>query len=133
MIVADTNLILYLSVPGKRTRTSEEVFAKDPDWRAPLLWRSECRNALALLLRQGDIVLEQAMAYADRAERLMRNREHLVASREVLETATESGCTAYDCEFVALARQKAVPLVTSDRELLEAFPDVAVAPERFVA
>ena len=38
-----------------------------------------------------------------------------------------------DSEFVVLAREKALPLVTSDRRLLAACPDTAVAPLDFVA
>lgn len=35
------------------------------------------------------------------------------------------GCTAYDCEFVALSQRLGVPLVTLDRALLKAFPRLA--------
>ena len=45
MIVADTNLLIHLLVDGPNTRTAMEVREKDPDWRAPFLWRSEFRNA----------------------------------------------------------------------------------------
>jgi predicted nucleic acid-binding protein len=36
-----------------------------------------------------------------------------------------------DCEFVALAQQLDVPLVTSDAQLLKAFPQVAVSLDAF--
>ena len=37
-----------------------------------------------------------------------------------------SHCSAYDCEFVALALELEVPLVTADRQLLRSFPRIAV-------
>jgi predicted nucleic acid-binding protein len=40
----------------------------------------------------------------------------------VLTLALESGCSAYDCEFVALAKQLGVKLVTEDAKLRRAFP-----------
>jgi len=48
LIVADTNLIAYFLVKGPHTREAEAVYEKDPEWAAPLLWRSEFRNVLIL-------------------------------------------------------------------------------------
>jgi len=43
----------------------------------------------------------------------------------VLDLVASSTCTAYDCEFVALARELAVPLVTTDKQILRDFPAIA--------
>lgn len=51
----------------------------------------------------------------------------------VIELAAKSDCTAYDCEFVSLAERLEVPLVTSDKKLLAAFPSIAVSMKMFVA
>jgi len=48
MIVTDTNLIGYLFLTSAHSMLAERVFQKDPVWAAPLLWRSELRNVLAL-------------------------------------------------------------------------------------
>lgn len=42
-----------------------------------------------------------------------------------------SGCSAYDCEFVSLARRLHVPLVTNDRQVLKAFPALAISLEKY--
>ena len=106
---------------------------RDSDWIAPLLWLSELRNVLTKLHRQHGLDLRTALAIADAAEMFMRGREFEVSSRPVLELATESGRSAYDCEFVALAMHQEVPLVTSDRQLTQAFPRVAMSPGDFTA
>jgi len=49
----------------------------------------------------------------------------------VLRLVASSTCSAYECEFVALADQLSVPLVTLDRAVLREFPVVAINPSRF--
>jgi predicted nucleic acid-binding protein len=132
MIVVDTNLLVYLYVRGQRTQQAEAVLRSDPAWAAPLLWRSEFRNTMAGLIRRQALGLEDALRIAEEAERGMAGREYAVASHEVLRLAAESGCSAYDCEFVSLARDLGLPLVTADRQVLAAFPSTAVAPDAFL-
>lgn len=133
MIVADTNLLIYLYVQGQRTTESEAVMQQDAVWTAPLLWRSEFRNALIGLVRTDALQLEEAMSMIDEAERWLNGHEYSVVSRQVLALASRSGCSAYDCEFVALAQDLEVPLVTNDRQILKAFPTIAVSPSAFTA
>ena len=69
----------------------------------PALWRSEFRNVLALYLRQGDLAPADALEYMREAESLVEGREYHVPSAAVLRLSKESGCTAYECEFVYVA------------------------------
>ena len=62
---------------------------------------------------------------------LLKGREYEVASHEVLRLASESKCSAYDCEFIAAANDLNVSLVTVDRQLLREFPTVAVPLNSF--
>jgi predicted nucleic acid-binding protein len=124
MIVVDTNVLAYLWLPGERTQAAERLLKRDPDWNAPLLWRSEFRNVLAGCLRRGDLNLEIALEIADGAEGQMSGREFAVPSAQVLARVQESDCSAYDCEFVALADELGVSLITSDDKLLKSFPRI---------
>lgn len=131
MIVADTNVLIYLYVQGQRTEESEAVLRRDPVWSAPLLWRSEFRNSLIGLVRKDVLSLEEALSIVDEAERWLTGLEYSVVSRHVFTLADQSGCSAYDSEFVALARDLGIPLVTTDRQILKAFPNLAVSPSTF--
>ena len=133
MIVADTNLLIYLYVQGQRTEQSEAVLRRDALWAVPLLWRSEFRNSLIGLVRAHALQLDDALTMIDEAERWLTGREYSVLSRQVLTLASRSGCSAYDCEFVALAQDLEVPLVTTYRQVLKAFPTIAVSPSAFTA
>ncbi|HEX9647879.1 MAG TPA: type II toxin-antitoxin system VapC family toxin [Alphaproteobacteria bacterium] len=84
------------------------------------------RNVLALYLRKSLISFEDALNLQAEAEALLHDKEYDVGSLDVLTQAHQSPCSAYDCEFVALARSFRVKLVTMDRKILDAFPDTAV-------
>jgi predicted nucleic acid-binding protein len=131
LIVADTRLIAYLLVKGPHTREAEVVYEKDPEWAAPLLWRSEFRSVLILSLRRALLTLEEAFDLMGLAEQLMRGREHQTASSRILRLAADSGCSACDCEFAALALDLGVPLVTSDGSLIAKFKPAAVSMRAF--
>lgn len=132
MIVVDTNVIAYLVVPGDRTSVAERVWTKDPDWMAPKLWRSEMRNLLALYVRSGPLSLDDIRTYMANAERLLAGFEYDVSSDPVLTLSANSGCTAYDCEFISLAVRFNIPLVASDKQLLRTFPDLAISMDDFL-
>ena len=112
---------------------AENVLARDPNWAVPMLWRYEFRNVLAGEIRRSGLSFDRAVRISSLAEARVRGREFLSPSSTVLELVSSTRCTAYDCEFAALARQLGVRLVTSDRQLLAAFPETAVSPESFVA
>lgn len=131
MIVVDTNVIAYAFLPGERSSQARSAFLKDPAWSAPLLWRSEFRSVLALYIRKQKLDLDTAIQIAAVAEALLGMREYRVAVSDVLPLVQSSSCSAYDCEFVALAKQLHVPLVTTDNGILKAFPDIAVSLDRF--
>ena len=132
MIVVDTNIIGYLYLASERSTQAAQALLKDPQWAAPLLWRSEFRSVLALYLRRRLLTLAEAQQIMDEALGLMSDQEYEVTSAHVLLLVAVSPCSAYDCEFVALAQDLDVPLVTVDKQILEQFPAVAVALENFV-
>jgi predicted nucleic acid-binding protein len=131
MIVADTNIISYLFLPTVFSEKASKLYQSDPDWAAPVLWRSEFRNVLALYLRKKLLSLAEALVIQEEAEALMLDREFAVPSVSVLSLTDSSTCSAYDCEFVALARQLSVKLVTEDKKILAEFPNVAVSLDQY--
>jgi predicted nucleic acid-binding protein len=68
----------------------------------------------------------------NKAIHVIGDNEYDVESARVLKLAHASSCTAYDCEFVCVAEKLDVPLVTSDKKLLAAFPSIAVSMADFV-
>jgi predicted nucleic acid-binding protein len=130
MIVADTNLIVYLFITGDQTSLAQKVLDLDPQWIVPALWQSEFRNVLAASMRRGMTLLEAKQIMED-ALQTLEKRQIIPANEEILELIAESDCTAYDCEFIALAKQLGIQVVTADKQLLRQFPDWAISLEEF--
>ncbi|MBD3385254.1 PIN domain-containing protein [candidate division KSB1 bacterium] len=126
MKVIDANVIAYLLIEGRYTDKAKQLLKKDPEWIAPLLWRSEYRNVLATYVRNKYFDLSQALFLVKKAEELMQGGEYQVQSKDVLELAKESGCSAYDCEYVALAKDLGAKLITTDKQLIKAFPNITI-------
>jgi predicted nucleic acid-binding protein len=132
MIVADANLLAYLVMPGERTEEAEAVLAKDPTWVAPSLWRSELRSVVHKYIMRGDLTIARAVSLLEQLDGVLAGREGEADSHDVLALASRSNCSTYDCEYVALAATLGVPLVTTDRAILRAFPKLAKTPAEFL-
>lgn len=131
MIAVDVNTIAYLWIPGEMTGYAERALQRDPHWVSPLLWRSEFRNVLAGYLRRGDLDLATVLQCLRGAESQLAGCEYHVPSALVMQKVAGSSCSACDCEYIALADDLDVPLVTSDRGILQSFPGAAVSLTAF--
>lgn len=127
MIVVDTNILAYLYLPGEYTALAEELLETTNSWAVPVLWRSDFRNILAGCLRRNELSSDNAIALQLEAESLVAGNEYEVDSLKVLELVRDSNCSAYDCEFVALARSLNTHLFTADKKVLKAFPDTTIS------
>lgn len=132
MIVVDTNTIAYLYLPNDYTDDVQQLVELDAQWIAPLLWRSEMRNILALYVRKKILSIDIACKIQTQAEALLGGREYTLDSTAILSLAQASGCTAYDCEFIALAQSQGAALITADKKLLTTFSDIAYTAKEYI-
>jgi predicted nucleic acid-binding protein len=132
VIVVDSSVVAYCWLNGSKTELAQAVRLQDRDWHVPVLWRSELRSILGGYVRRGDLSVKHAGAVMERIEFELQGHEHLVESDDVLKLLSASVLSAYDCEFVALARGLGARLVTEDRAILKAFPKTALSMEAFV-
>ena len=125
MIVVDTNIISYLYISGERSRQVERLLSVDAHWSAPVLWRSEFRSVLGRYLRSNYLSFDEVLHIIQQAEQLLCENEYEVPSAHIMQLVNSSKCSAYDCEFVALAQHLDVPLITADKTILREFPGIA--------
>ncbi len=131
MIVIDTTVMAPLLLPGANTAWAQKAYERDSSWASSPLWRSEFRNVLATYLREHELKPEYCLEIMEAAEERMHPRQYNIESRHVIALAAGSECSAYECEYVALAQELNVPLVTANERLLGAFPRLTIALERF--
>lgn len=129
MIVVDVTVLAYFLIDGDETASVVRLRRQEPDWIAPNLWHSELMNVLWKYVRRGDFGLDIAIEHITFAEGVLGPRIFALRAEEVLPLAVSSGCSAYDCQYVALAKRLGIPLVTHDTRIITAFPQVAVRPE----
>lgn len=133
MIAADCTLIAQFFLTTPETELSRQVAAADNVWLVPPLWRSELRSVLRKYLLRNEVSLEHCIEVTFTAEAMLSASEVHVSSADVMNLVATSSCSAYDAEYIALAKSFAVPIVTSDRRLCKLFPAVAVSPAEFLS
>ncbi len=132
MIVVDNSVLVYFWLPGSFAELAEAAKERDGVWAAPVLWRAEFRNVLAGYLRKKLLTEAEANAAYLNAQKDLGAQEFTVPTERIIKLVLASDCSAYDCEYVALAQDLGVPLVTTDKQVLREFPKTAVALEKFV-
>jgi predicted nucleic acid-binding protein len=132
MIVVDAQMIAALLLNSEKTELARKLLQIDAEWIAPLLWRSEFRQLLAFYVRKKVLTLHQASLIMQEAENFMQGGQFEIPSLDIITLTEQYDCTAYTAEYVALALEQGVPLVTMDRMYLRKFPAVAVNAESFI-
>ena len=126
MIVVDTNVMVRLVAGGEQAAGAVRLLRDDSEWAAPGILISELHNVLLGFVRRGAITIDQALAMSADARGVLGDRIAGAPGPAVIAVALECGLSAYDAEFVVLARTLGVRLVTLDRAILDGAGDVAV-------
>ncbi|VAX06660.1 hypothetical protein MNBD_GAMMA26-424 [hydrothermal vent metagenome] len=125
-MVLDTNVVAYCFFPGRFSEDAIKLIGLVSDAPVPSLWQSEFRNVLTLYLRKELLSIEEAVEIYSLAEERLTVIQPDKPTPRVLTLVNNSGCSAYDCEFIDLARQLNTLLVTQDKKMLREFPDTAI-------
>jgi len=132
MIVVDANVVVAMLLDNTFTAHARAVHLRDATWVTHPLCQSEVLNALLQETKARKIALQDAVNAAETAAHLLTERADGCEPSTVLTTAHSSGLTAYDATYVVLARSLGVPLITEDKEILRACPDVALTMRQFL-
>jgi predicted nucleic acid-binding protein len=131
VIVVDVNVVAYFLIEGDKTAAARDLLRRDPDWRLPALWRHEYLNVLATYAREGGATVAEARSLWRRGVELFAAGEQGVDMESALALAAENRISAYDAQYITLARQLQTVCVTEDQRLLGQFPALARSMQAF--
>ncbi|WP_321416310.1 hypothetical protein [uncultured Desulfobacter sp.] len=80
---------------------------------------------LSFYIRKDIISLTDAFQIFGEAEKVLHQKEYEVNTLKVLKLSQKTGCSAYNCEFVNLAQDLSIPLITMDKKILRNFSGLA--------
>ena len=128
--VVDTNVIAYYLLGTPDFATEVQKFWKQADEiLAPALWEAEIANTLWMAVRAQVLTAAEVPEKLSQASRLgvhsvaVRTLWHGAVMRSLL-----SKVAVYDTLFVELADREKLPLITYDKKILQAYPEVARRP-----
>jgi predicted nucleic acid-binding protein len=96
------------------------------------LWHHEFLNVLASYHRFDRVPLTRLLPAWSTARALFDDSTHRIDMPQALRIAGERNITAYDAQFVTLAQDRRAPLITHDRRLLRAVPDLALTARQYL-
>jgi predicted nucleic acid-binding protein len=133
VIVADTNLIIYLLIDSEQTPFAEQCGKRDPFWVAPAVWRHELINALSQHVRLRGLAMDDAMAALATADGLIETVTLRGLDEQIMRWSADHGLAGYDAEFAVAAELLDVRLITADKALIRECNGRAVSPRDFAA
>ena len=132
MIVVDANIIAYYSIEGVKTELAHKLWKKDNDWRVPSLWQDEFLNILAINERTGNLDITACLSILHIVSNLLANSQEKVDMPLALTLASKYRISAYDAQYLAVAKTIGVSLITEDSKLRKAAPDLTLSMQEFL-
>jgi predicted nucleic acid-binding protein len=132
--VIDTNVVAYLLLGTEAfVDESRTCFEQVATPLAPAHWEAELTNVVWMAVRAGVVPAAEGPVRLGLARRLgIESIATTTLCQGSLLRAIASGVSVYDTLFVELAARSACPLLTFDKALLRAFPDIARRPRDLV-
>ena len=129
-VVVDTNVVAYflLGTAGF-VDEAKACFHAVSNPIAPAHWEAELTNVLWMAVRSGILPAEAGPVRLSLARRLgVESVPTATLCQGALLRSVASGIAVYDTLFVELATRTGCPLLTFDKAVIKAFPDIAIRP-----
>ncbi len=129
-VVVDTNVVAYLLLGTEAfLDEAKACFNTVSNPVAPAHWEAELTNVVWMAVRSGILPPAEGPVRLGLARHLgIESVNTATLCQGALLRSVTSGIAVYDTLFVELAVRAGGPLVTFDKALIKAFPDIAIRP-----
>lgn len=124
MLLVDSSVIVPLFIRTDSSDLAQKLCARDNLWRTEPFALIELSNVLATYERARYLTGQTAREALEEAQQFLKPFLVSVEYHAALETAIRHRVTAYDARFLALADQFGKRLITEDRKLRAAAPNL---------
>ena len=133
--VIDTNVVAYLLLGTEGfIDEARACLAAVSHPVAPAHWEAELTNVVWMAVRAGILPAAEGPVRLSLARRLgVESMATATLCQGALLRSVSSGVAVYDTLFVELAARTGCPLLTFDKALVKAFPEVAMRPRDWLA
>jgi predicted nucleic acid-binding protein len=119
MIVVDASVVAYLFIEGELTDVVRELYRVDAEWVTPPILNHEILSILAAVGTEEQSSHSVEVIWRD-VRALLAARQHVPDPVNSLRLAVEFGISGFDAQYLSLAQQLNLPLITGDARLIEA-------------
>lgn len=128
--VVDTNVVAYFLLGSEGfVEESRACFDTVSTPIAPAHWEAELTNVIWMAVRSGVLPAAEGQVRLSLAKRLgVESVATTNLCQGALLRAVASGIAAHDTLFVELAARTGCPLLTFDKAVIKAFPQIAIRP-----
>jgi predicted nucleic acid-binding protein len=129
-VVVDTSVVAYLLLGTEAfVDEAKACFTGVSNPIAPAHWEAELTNVVWMAIRSGILPPAEGPVRVGLARRLgIESVNTVTLCQGALLRSVTSGIAVYDTLFVELAARTACPLLTFDKAVIKAFPDIAIRP-----
>jgi predicted nucleic acid-binding protein len=127
MLIVDANIIFPLLVATPQTKDVRTLYSKDSNWRTEPFAMIELSQVLVKYVRASLLSPTDVRQVLPSAREFIEEQFLEVDHEEALAVAIKYNVSAYDARYLALAIQSELPLVTEDKRLRAAAPEITVS------
>jgi predicted nucleic acid-binding protein len=124
MIVVDVNIIVNLFIEGEHTSAAVELYKQDDQWHCPDIWLHELTNVMSTYVKYGGLSPKKADQILNNAMAYFLDTTFSIPMSDVLKYSLKYNISAYDAEYIVLAKSKNARLVTVDKKLNKLIPQL---------